>query len=239
MAIAIHGFAVFAGCGGDTQVPAAEFGARWLRDPGLSTSPFNRSSCLTCHRDEPPGGLPEINDARHVGPIDPGYNLADTVHRPSWWGGDEIRLLDAVNVCLTTFMAGRALDVAEERATQIYEYLYARSPDLSPPALPLTVVRTILDLADLSGDAESGRDVFDRACRRCHGDPHTGQGRSDPRAVPIPESTIASFPTQARAAIVEKVRHGRYFHIGGVMPFYSLEVLSDLELADILAYLGV
>jgi thiosulfate dehydrogenase len=227
------------GCG-DEQVSAAELGARRLRDPRLSTSPFNRSSCATCHRLAPPAGLPPVDaDGRHPGAIDPGYNLADTVHRPSWWGGDQLRLLDAVNTCLTGFMGGRALEPDEDAARQIYEYLVTVSPDPAPPALPVTVVRTVDDLPDLAGDADRGRDVYDRACRRCHGAPHTGEGRTDDRASIIPEDTVMMFTDLARTAVVEKVRHGRLFHIGGVMPFYSLEVLADEELADVLSYVGL
>jgi len=227
---------------GDEQVPAAELGARRLRDPNLSTSPFNVSSCATCHRLGPPVGLPPVDgDGRHPGAIDAGYNLADSVHRPSWWGGDELRLLDAVNTCLTDFMGGRPLEADEDAARQIYEYLLAISPEPAPPALPVTVVRTIDDLTALKAgaDADRGRDIYDRACRRCHGDPHTGAGRADARASFIPEDTVVTFRDQARGAVVEKVRHGRFFHIGGVMPFYSLEVLADEELADVLSYVGL
>jgi thiosulfate dehydrogenase len=228
---------------GDEEVPAAELGARRLSDPDLSTSPFNRVSCSTCHRLGPPPGLPPVEaDGRHVGAIDAGYTLADSVHRPSWWGGDELRLLDAVNTCLTGFMGGKPLEADEDAARQIYEYLVTISPDPAPPALPVTVVRTIDDLSALKdgADADRGRDIYDRACRRCHGAPHTGEGRIDTRASFIPEDSIAVFgPTLARSAVVEKVRHGRLFHIGGVMPFYSLEVLTDEELADVLSYVGL
>jgi thiosulfate dehydrogenase len=238
MAVGAALLAALAGC--DELVPAAELGARLLRDPWLSTSPFNRWSCATCHRVEPPGGLPAADvDGRHPGPILAGYGLADSVNRPSWWGGDQVILLDAVNFCLSTFMGGRPLAADEERARRIYEYLVSVSPEPALPALPVTVVRTILNLSDMAGDAARGQDLYDRGCRSCHGDAHTGNGRNDVRAVIIPESTVAVFGAQARAAVVEKVRHGRFFHVGGFMPFYSLEVISDAELVDILAFLGV
>jgi thiosulfate dehydrogenase len=38
---------------------------------------------------------------------------------------------------------------------------------------------------------------------------------------------------------VEKVRHGRFFNIGGVMPFYTAEALSDQTIADILSHMGL
>jgi hypothetical protein len=112
------------------------------------------------------------------GAIDAGYTLADSVHRPSWWGGDELRLLDAVNTCLTGFMGGKPLEADEDAARQIYEYLVTVSPDPAAPALPVTVVRTIDDLSALKdgADADRGRDIYDRACRRCHGAPHTRRG---------------------------------------------------------------
>lgn len=39
--------------------------------------------------------------------------------------------------------------------------------------------------------------------------------------------------------VVEKVRHGVFFNIGGTMPPSSLEVLSDEDLGALLAYLGI
>ena len=38
---------------------------------------------------------------------------------------------------------------------------------------------------------------------------------------------------------VEKVRHGKFFNIGGVMPLYSTESMTDEEIADVLAYIGL
>ena len=55
----------------------------------------------------------------------------------------------------------------------------------------------------------------------------------------IPEDTIKSFPMNVRAVVIEKIRHGRFFNIGGVMPLYSTEVMTDQDIADIAAYLGL
>jgi thiosulfate dehydrogenase len=33
------------------------------------------------------------------------------------------------------------------------------------------------------------------------------------------------------------VRHGKFYNVGGNMPLFSLEALSDAQLGDILAYL--
>jgi thiosulfate dehydrogenase len=230
--------AALAGCG-DREAPAAEIGKRLFGDAGLSTSPFNRRSCATCHVVAAPGGLPPVEEGRHPGRILPGYNLANTVHRPSWWGGYEVRLLDAVNMCMATFMSGRLLEAGDERARALFEYLVEESPVPDAPALPFTIVRAVTDLADLAGDAERGRDVYDRACDGCHGAPQTASGRSESQAVTLPTASIADWGDEARAAVVEKVRHGRYFSVGGTMPLYGTEVLSDEELADIVAFLGL
>jgi thiosulfate dehydrogenase len=56
----------------------------------------------------------------------------------------------------------------------------------------------------------------------------------------IPEDTEKVFPaSQVRAVVVEKIRHGKFFNIGGIMPLYSAEAITDQEIADILAYIGL
>lgn len=222
------------GCGGRIEA-AAVAGARAFADPKLSSSPFNGFSCATCHSASGPEGSPADGRRR----IDPGYDLRDVVHRGSWWGGYETRLLDAVNYCVTTFMGGAPLSATEPRARQLYDYLDTVSPDDPAVPLPLTVVADIDPLTALRGDFDRGRTTYAAACARCHGAPHTGQGRITPRTSVIPEDTIAVFHEQARVVAIEKVRHGRFFNIGGVMPLYSAEALRDEDLADILAYLGL
>jgi thiosulfate dehydrogenase len=223
--------ASFSGCGGDTSVPAAQIGAQRFSDTHLSTSPINFFSCSTCH----------LVQAGQATRIDPGYNLYDTVHRGSWWGGDKTKLLDAVNYCLGEFMGGGALKATDDSARELFEYLDQNSPTNPAPALPLTVVRNVTDLSNLAAasDKNRGRDVYARSCQKCHGDPHTGNGRLNAKVSIIPEDTVKVFPTQARAVVVEKVRHGKFFNIGGVMPLYSSESMTDQEIADVLAYIGL
>lgn len=220
------------------NVAARDVGERLFSDPTLSTSPVNSFSCATCHAVG--AGAPSITDGGpHLGTINAGYDLFNVTHRPSWWGGYVIHLLDAINYCLTTFMGGGPLTADDDKARALFEYLNANSPDTAPPALPLTVVLNPTSLSNLTGQAARGRDVYGRACQKCHGDAHTGTGRLNSRVSIIPEDTIAVFPTNARAVVVEKVRHGRFFNIGGVMPLYSAEAISDQEIADILSHLGL
>jgi thiosulfate dehydrogenase len=227
-----------AGCG-DHVISAASAGEERFSDPKLSTSPLNHFSCATCHQvssASPP--MLQIG-ALHPGKIDPGYDLHGAVHRPTWWGGYETELLDSFNYCLVEFMGGAKLAPEQTEARELYEWLASNSPEPSSPALPLTVVENVSDLSAIKGDATRGQDVFARACKSCHGEPHTGVGKIDPRVSTVPEDTEKIFPTQARAVVVEKTRHGRFFNIGGIMPLFSAEAISDPEIADILAYLGL
>jgi thiosulfate dehydrogenase len=229
--LAALGICAVAACGGTTSVPAAQIGAQRFTDTHLSRSPLNFFSCSTCH----------VVQAGQNTRIDPGYNLYDTVHRTSWWGGDKTRLIDAINYCLAEFMGGGPLGTDDDAARELFEYLDQNSPTNPAPALPLTVVRNVTDLSNLAptADKNRGKDVYGRSCQKCHGDPHTGNGRLSPTVSRIPEDTLSVFPTQARAVVVEKIRHGKFFNIGGIMPLYSTEAITDQEIADILAYIGL
>jgi thiosulfate dehydrogenase len=150
-----------------------------------------------------------------------------------------IDLLDATNQCITQFMRGRALAPDDDNGRALFVYLESLSPDASAAGLPLTTVRTIVDVP--SGDAGRGSSVYAQACAGCHGAPHTAQGRIASDATIVPDDSIAAHgsdpKTGARPIVIEKVRHGKFFGIGGVMPSFSLEALSDAELGDLLAYL--
>ena len=215
---------------GNRDVPAADFGRDRFSDPKVSTSHFNTFSCATCHAVDP--AAPTVVPGR----FDAGYNLAGAPTRGAWWGNGETTLLDAINVCIREFMGGRELTKDDDAARQLDAYLETDAPSPNMPA-PFTIVRAIGPVAQ--GDATRGHDAYQKACYRCHGEPHTWVGHSTAAAVLIPESTLATFTTQARAVTIEKIRHGRFFNIGGIMPLYSVEAMSDATVSDILAYLGL
>ncbi|MCI0573604.1 MAG: c-type cytochrome [Myxococcaceae bacterium] len=154
-----------------------------------------------------------------------------------------MHLLEAVNVCFTRFMRSPQplpRDSAQSRA--LYEYLVRLSPSREPaPARPFTVVRQVADVP--RGERARGEEVFRAACQVCHGDVQDGQGRLTGDAVVVAQ-TVAHYPTQFPGVapalmVVEKVRHGRFFGIGGTMPLYSREALSDEDLGALLTYLGL
>jgi thiosulfate dehydrogenase len=220
-----------AGCGGG-PMPAAAFGEQLFSDPRLSESSGNSVSCATCHSAE----ATEPSDR-----ILPGHSLYDSAFRSSYWNGQELRLLDAINVCFTVFMRGYPpLDAEDPKAKALYEFLLERSPTKPSPALPLTIVKNIV--GDLPrGPRSEGERVYRASCRGCHGDLHTGAGRISESAVTLPEATEVYgelFPgVPPSIVVIEKVRHGAFFGIGGTMPPYGLERLTDEELGALLTYL--
>ncbi|HEY0714495.1 MAG TPA: c-type cytochrome [Polyangia bacterium] len=217
----------------DDEVLDRERGAELFESPALSTSRFNKFSCATCHA-KVAGGAAVI-----VGRWDSGYNLDGVTARASWWGGGAVRLLDAINVCVEQFMGGRALVAADPATRQLGAFLAEGAPATPLPAAPFTVAKNTTSLTELTGDPGKGAAVYVAGCQRCHGAAHTGAGRLDATVSVIPEDTIRLFPDRARAAFVEKLRHGRFFNIGGIMPFYTLEALSDADVADLMAYVGL
>ena len=211
-------------------VPAATYGEQLFGDPKLSSSAFNTVSCSTCHS-------VGVSTQPH---IDSGANLQDSAHRTSWWGGDEATYLEAVNACLVTFMRAEPLTASDEKGRALYEYLASVSPKPSTPAVPFTVVENITSVA--RGDAKKGAVVWDHACLPCHGEPHTGQGRLSTLVSKVPEDS-AAFAKEHGATtdlvVIEKVRHGSFFGVGGAMPPFSAETLSDEQLGQLLAFLGI
>ena len=220
-----------AGCGGSTS--AADFGEELFQDARLSESQFNSFSCSTCHA---------TTAEQEPGRIHSGYTLYNSAFRPSWWGGYETNLLDAVNFCYVNFMRGVSpLTPEDPKSRALYEYLVELSPDRQAPALPFTVVKDLTDVP--RGSASRGAEVYRAACQTCHGETHTGKGRITQLASILPEVTDSystMFPgVPKQLVVIEKVRHGQFFGVGGTMPLYSREALSDEDLGALLAFLGL
>lgn len=221
--------AAASGCG---PVTAAEHGESLARDRALSPSPSNLFACTTCHATQ------VVTEAfpRRL----PGATLLGAAQRPRLWGGKLTYLRDAVDQCLVDFMRGTRLLEDDLQGLALLAYLQsiAPAPDTEKPCTVVQNVDTNYLAQVPMGNAERGEVGYRLACAYCHGQVHTGSGRLGERVSIVPDDTIRSFgAAQARAIIIEKVRHGRYFGIGGNMPFYCQEVLSDAELGDIMAYM--
>ena len=235
LAIAAFGLgAAGAACAGDTKTverPAVERGESLAGDPGFSSSSVNYLACDDCH-----SRTTDEGDR-----IFPAYPLENSAGRESWWGGYAAQYLGAVDFCNRVFMRGQPIVAGQEKGDALYEYLFSISPQASSPALPVTITRNIPLIP--GGDAVAGEAIYDVACRHCHGSP-SGSGRLDPSVTALNGDLWAlydvDFPgIDHRVVVAEKVRHGSFFGIGGVMPFFSEERLTDAELASVMAYLGL
>lgn len=216
-----------ASCG---PVAAVDAGRQLFADPRVSASEFNAFSCSTCHDDG-------SSDAAAA--IFSGAPLENSVFRPSFWGGQAPRLKDAVDNCLVFFMRDAALSDDDVRGRALYEYLLSISPEKASAAQPFTVVENVVTSLP-RGDPRRGETVWVQACQGCHGDPHTGSGRLNDLVSLVPESS-AEFAAEVGfgtdVVIAEKVRHGPFFGVGGTMPPYSVEALSDEDLGALIAFL--
>lgn len=215
------------GCGAD-PIPALERGAELFASSSLSVDPDNRFACATCH----PAGAGDATVRR------PGQPLGGAARRPSFWGGAEATLRGATNTCLVGFQRGAALAPEDVDGRALFVYLASLSGD--ERALPFTVVTTVDAAYDRSlpaGDAGRGATLFQAACAVCHGGLGGGDGRLGTNIPML--GRCGSCSDAPRLRVLEKVRHGSFLRAGGVMPPFSREALSDAEVADLLAALGL
>lgn len=218
-----------AACGG--EISGAERGEEVFASRDLSPSDLNVFSCATCHTaDEGPGATDGL----------PGYRLFGVAARSRYWGDDYGRLKDAVDACLVFFMKSEPLAGEDEDFHALYEYLVSITPDgATDEAYAFTVVENVEDVP--RGDAGAGEMVYRRACQSCHGEAFTADGSILREEVNLPGVTDTypqEFPgVDPSLVVIEKVRHGRFFDIGGDMPLFSTEALPDADLGALLAFL--
>jgi thiosulfate dehydrogenase len=220
------------GCAGEPEASETEVqqGRALFESGALSDSSLNVYACSTCHEAEPTGSSR----------IFPGAALAGATLRGSYWGGQENDLLRSLDACRNYFMyAAEPLDPESAEGRSLYAFLVSLAPGNSE-AVPFSVVGAIEPLP--RGDAVRGAELFDRACKTCHGTLHEGAGALH-RVPPLPEATLLDHadyaPREQRLVFIEKVRHGAFLGYGGSMAPFSREALGDPELSDILEALGV
>lgn len=229
VALALAAFA--AACGGG-DISGAERGEELFGSTELSPSTLNVFACSTCHS-------AEQGDDISAGAA--GYRLFGAARRARLWGDEFDSLREAVDACLIYFMkTGEPFDPADEDFHALYEYLVSISPEDAPTEpLPFTVVENVVDVD--RGPAARGEEVYDQACRGCHGAAFTAEGsilRTEVNLPDVTEDYAVMFPgIDPSLVVIEKVRHGRFFNIGGEMPLFSQEALSDADLGALLSYL--
>lgn len=217
-------------CSGKEEDPV-ERGRKLFSSTELSPSSLNAYSCASCHDTQPNPFLRR-----------PGTNLAGATLRSSFWGGQENDLLRSLNACRNYFMlANEPLDASDEDAQALFEFLKSLEPGDSK-SVPFELVK-IIDDPLARGDVDKGRQVYSSACASCHGTVHTGVGRISTRVSILPEDTLVEHAEYSarvqRLIFIEKIRHGRFYGYGGEMPPFSLQILSDGDVSDVLEFLGI
>ena len=205
--------------------------------PGKSTKGFATGlSCANCHADFDDTANPD-------GVIRAGHSVIGVPHRGQAKGGmisaeNFARAAGGGGFCYQHFLQripGPEVDptaIPAEHAEALMAYFEAISGDNKGPEFEMAMLDDDAKkaagekLAAMSGDAENGWQLFGRACVVCHPTPYkAGIG---PRLV----GTRA--PRNIDAAVLRwatKIRGG-----GTLMPFYAPDILSDQDIADILAF---
>lgn len=233
--------AALVSCADETVVaPLAERGAALARDPNVSGSQYNRFACTTCHVDRPTEAGERIM---------PGAPLRGAARRPSYWNGETTHLREAVARCWVHFMRGRAEDLEGPTGDALGAWLESLSPNGATEgtaAIAHSWPRSTRDLG-AGGDPARGRVLYQRACANCHGAFGSGQGRLGPLVSIVPQDTLAEhcqgelpagvpdYASYARQVAYQKTRHGSFLGYAGSMPPFATELLSDEEMAHIVA----
>jgi thiosulfate dehydrogenase len=213
--------------GGCTERFPVERGEALFSDPGISPSDTNEIACDTCHTTGP-----ETPDHLYAG-----GSLENVLGRPSLWGGTILDPREAINVCLRSFMRhpdAVPLEPDDPDGLDLLAYLETLGTEPSDP-VPFTLPRS-LPTSLPPGDPARGAAIYQAGCRECHGAMGTGDGGI--RLAPvIPTETREEHGDATPTIIVARIRRGGFYGIGGDMPPFSLEKLSDDDVADILSFM--
>ena len=184
----------------------------------------NTFTCSTCHA---------LTEPADDGLTRPGHPIGDAFGRPSYKNGQLTDLRDAVNSCVTEWMAGDALADDDERWVLLRDWLEEMSPAESEP-LTFEVGDPPADLA--GGDADAGQALFNTSCVVCHGTDAAGTEKAPPLGGTMLDPEY----------IAERVRHSGNANssvydglTGGVMPFWAPDRITDAQLLDLIAFVAV
>ena len=205
--------------------------------PGKKKGEATGLSCASCHADFDDKANPD-------GVIRAGHSVVGVPHRGEAKGGmikeaDFARAAGGGGFCYQHFLQripGSEVDptaIPAEHAEALMAYFEAISGDNKGPEFEIAMLDPNAKkaagekLAAMSGDAEKGWQLFGRACVTCHPTPY--------------KSGIGSQLIRGRAPRNIDTAMVRWASIirggGSLMPFYAPDILSDQDVADILAFL--
>jgi len=181
-------------------------------------------SCIYCHANFDEDKL----DDGYWRPANPLWNSTArrSFYNEAYAGTGDIPLARSVNTCIVAFLQTGALKLGDERMQALLAYLHSISPDDMAP--PVTITRAS-EAPDVDGDPRRGKVLFSASCVLCHRDKGI-----------LPELDF----TAETSLVFSKIR-GTKGPTGSnretiddypPMPFFSMERLSDQQVADILAH---
>ena len=219
----------------------AQLGRELFHDPTfkgtIDPSKATGLACASCHADFDETAKPD-------GVIRAGHSVVGVPHRGEAKGGmikgaDFARAAGGGGFCYEHFLQRVPSDkvnptaIPAEHAEALMAYFEVISGDNKGPEFEIAMLdkdaikKAGEDIAAMSGDASNGWQLFGRACITCH--PSVKKAGIGPQLVRsrAPRNIDA---TMARWA--GKIRGG-----GSLMPFYAPDILSDQDIADIIAFL--
>lgn len=182
----------------------------------------NTFACSTCHALEEPAA---------DGIRRPGHQIGDAAHRPSYKNGQLTSLLDAVNTCLTEWMAAPPWSEGDADWKTLRDYLEAAAPDGEAPAIAIDIADVPEQLG--GGDIETGQQLFNGSCIGCHGQDAAGTERAPPLVGSLLDADYIAERVR-RSGLADSPTYPGL--TGGRMPFWGGDRLSDDELVDIVAF---
>lgn len=225
-------FRVSSGCGYAVCITAdpASLQANGRDGAEVFTTPVSTAStfsCSSCHAISENDGLASDGLRR------PGHPLLNAINRPDFKNGQVDMMLDAVNTCLTEWMNTSPWTETDSDWINLANWLEDQATSDAAEPIVIDIVEPPQNLS--GGDAVNGREVFNSTCRVCHG----LDGEGTPLAPKITETGLTPeyIATRIRQSGLpdSDIYSGL---VGGIMPFWGADRLSDEELIDITAFVA-
>ncbi len=194
----------------------------------------NLFACGTCH-----DMVPDAESAYRF----PGHSLVDALRRPTYKAGQLTKFIEAANVCRVDWMTTTPWQEDSPQFKDLVVFMESLSPPGPAPALNYEIECS--PQPGPAGDGTAGCKLFNRSCFLCHA---TGGVGSDlaPSLVDLnvedldkPEY-IRGRVRRSGPSVVDNPDVVYSCLLGQmVMPFWAKDKLSDQEVEDLIAFVGL
>lgn len=181
----------------------------------------NVFSCVACHGLKGEGAF-----------LRPGHPMTGVTKRETFKNGQLDSLNDAVNSCLTEWMRAPTWEEDSDEMKALVA-LFERDAIGSGDELTFEIVDPPTDFS--AGNAAEGQTLFNGACAVCHGVDAVG----GPLAPPLNATELSVEYISERVRKSGSTDSKVYDELtGGIMPFWSKERLSDVEVVHISTFIS-